>query len=77
MIDTTTGSMQLSHKLELTPKHYPGIAHNVSALCFISKYIFFPKAPTPPSGKMTQNAIVPHTHTHTSFFFTSQSVTHE
>ncbi|XP_029024452.1 guanine nucleotide exchange factor subunit RIC1 isoform X2 [Betta splendens] len=23
MIDTTTGSMQLSHKLELTPKHYP------------------------------------------------------
>lgn len=25
MIDTTTGSMQLSHKLELTPKHYPGI----------------------------------------------------
>lgn len=27
MIDTTTGSMQLSHKLELTPKHYPGITH--------------------------------------------------
>lgn len=27
MIDTTTGSMQLSHKLELTPKHYPGINH--------------------------------------------------
>lgn len=26
MIDTTTGSMQLSHKLELTPKHYPGTA---------------------------------------------------
>ncbi|KAM9735806.1 LOW QUALITY PROTEIN: guanine nucleotide exchange factor subunit RIC1 [Menidia menidia] len=25
MIDTTTGSMQLSHKLELTPKHYPDI----------------------------------------------------
>lgn len=23
-IDITTGSMQLSHKLELTPKHYPG-----------------------------------------------------
>uniref|UniRef100_A0A8C5DQP7 Protein RIC1 homolog n=1 Tax=Gouania willdenowi TaxID=441366 RepID=A0A8C5DQP7_GOUWI len=23
MIDTTTGSMQLSHRLELTPKHYP------------------------------------------------------
>lgn len=26
MIDTTTGSMQLSHKLELTPKHYPGMS---------------------------------------------------
>ncbi|XP_036443533.1 guanine nucleotide exchange factor subunit RIC1 [Colossoma macropomum] len=25
MIDSTTGSMQLSHKLELTPKHYPDI----------------------------------------------------
>lgn len=25
MIDTTTGSLQLSHKLELTPKHYPGM----------------------------------------------------
>ncbi|XP_064164307.1 guanine nucleotide exchange factor subunit RIC1 isoform X2 [Anguilla rostrata] len=25
MIDTTTGSMQLSHRLELTPKHYPDI----------------------------------------------------
>ncbi|XP_066502734.1 guanine nucleotide exchange factor subunit RIC1 isoform X2 [Hoplias malabaricus] len=25
MIDNTTGSMQLSHKLELTPKHYPDI----------------------------------------------------
>uniref|UniRef100_A0AAY4DW43 Protein RIC1 homolog n=1 Tax=Denticeps clupeoides TaxID=299321 RepID=A0AAY4DW43_9TELE len=25
MIDTTTGSMQLSHKFELTPKHYPDI----------------------------------------------------
>ncbi|XP_057674804.1 guanine nucleotide exchange factor subunit RIC1 isoform X2 [Corythoichthys intestinalis] len=25
MIDTATGSMQLSHKLELTPKHYPDI----------------------------------------------------
>ncbi|XP_053096101.1 guanine nucleotide exchange factor subunit RIC1 isoform X2 [Pangasianodon hypophthalmus] len=27
MIDNTTGSMQLSHKLELSPKHYPDI-HN-------------------------------------------------
>ncbi|XP_068609272.1 guanine nucleotide exchange factor subunit RIC1 [Brachionichthys hirsutus] len=25
MIDTATGSLQLSHKLELTPKHYPDI----------------------------------------------------
>ncbi|KAG5272996.1 hypothetical protein AALO_G00171580 [Alosa alosa] len=25
MIETTTGSMQLSHKLELTPKHYPDV----------------------------------------------------
>uniref|UniRef100_A0A8C1SMT5 Protein RIC1 homolog n=1 Tax=Cyprinus carpio TaxID=7962 RepID=A0A8C1SMT5_CYPCA len=25
MIDSSTGSMQLSHKLELTPKHYPDI----------------------------------------------------
>lgn len=24
MIDSSTGSMQLSHKLELSPKHYPG-----------------------------------------------------
>lgn len=23
-IDTTTGAMQFSHKLELTPKQYPG-----------------------------------------------------
>lgn len=29
-IDTATGSMQLSHKLELTPKHYPGITTHLS-----------------------------------------------
>ena len=37
MIDTTTGSMQLSHKLELTPKHYPGITHKFCiSLCLHS-----------------------------------------
>lgn len=34
MIDTTTGSMQLSHKLELTPKHYPGITHTLPSSLF-------------------------------------------
>ncbi|XP_024155254.1 guanine nucleotide exchange factor subunit RIC1 isoform X2 [Oryzias melastigma] len=32
MIDTTTGSMQLSHKLELTPKHYPDIYNKTGAV---------------------------------------------
>lgn len=40
MIDNTTGSMQLSHKLELSPKHYPGKrrarTHTVPAgACFV------------------------------------------
>ncbi|KAM4719953.1 guanine nucleotide exchange factor subunit RIC1 isoform 3-T3 [Anableps anableps] len=35
MIDTTTGSMQLSHKLELTPKHYPDIYNKTGAVKLI------------------------------------------
>ncbi|XP_029372281.1 guanine nucleotide exchange factor subunit RIC1 isoform X3 [Echeneis naucrates] len=35
MIDTTTGSMQLSHKLELTPKHYPDIYNKTGPVKFI------------------------------------------
>ncbi|XP_078252066.1 guanine nucleotide exchange factor subunit RIC1 isoform X1 [Rhinoraja longicauda] len=31
-MDTTTGSMQLSHKLELTPKHYPDIWNKTGAV---------------------------------------------
>ncbi|KAJ7986873.1 hypothetical protein DPEC_G00332920 [Dallia pectoralis] len=31
-IDTTTGSMQLSHKLELTPKHYPDVWNKTGAV---------------------------------------------
>ncbi|XP_012724631.2 guanine nucleotide exchange factor subunit RIC1 [Fundulus heteroclitus] len=41
MIDTTTGSMQLSHKLELTPKHYPDIYNKtgaVTAICWSPDY---------------------------------------
>lgn len=38
VIDTTTGSMQLSHRLELTPKHYPGITPSLFLL-FLS--VFF------------------------------------
>uniref|UniRef100_A0A8C1ZN08 Protein RIC1 homolog n=1 Tax=Cyprinus carpio TaxID=7962 RepID=A0A8C1ZN08_CYPCA len=32
MIDSSTGSMQLSHKLELTPKHYPDIWNKTGAV---------------------------------------------
>ncbi|KAJ4926366.1 hypothetical protein JOQ06_008542, partial [Pogonophryne albipinna] len=35
MIDTATGSMQLSHKLELTPKHYPDIYNKTGAVKLI------------------------------------------
>uniref|UniRef100_A0A672J5A0 Protein RIC1 homolog n=1 Tax=Salarias fasciatus TaxID=181472 RepID=A0A672J5A0_SALFA len=35
MIDTATGSMQLSHKLELTPKHYPDIYNKTGAVTLI------------------------------------------
>ncbi|KAM9338663.1 guanine nucleotide exchange factor subunit RIC1 [Symphorus nematophorus] len=41
MIDTTTGSMQLSHKLELTPKHYPDIYNKtgpVKLICWSPDY---------------------------------------
>lgn len=41
MIDTTTGFMQLSHKLELTPKHYPDIYNKtgpVKLLCWSPDY---------------------------------------
>ncbi|XP_067839734.1 guanine nucleotide exchange factor subunit RIC1 [Heptranchias perlo] len=31
-MDTTTGAMQLSHKLELTPKHYPDIWNKTGAV---------------------------------------------
>ncbi|XP_067886805.1 guanine nucleotide exchange factor subunit RIC1 isoform X2 [Heterodontus francisci] len=31
-LDTTTGAMQLSHKLELTPKHYPDIWNKTGAV---------------------------------------------
>ncbi|KAK5879022.1 hypothetical protein CesoFtcFv8_024372 [Champsocephalus esox] len=34
-IDTATGSMQLSHKLELTPKHYPDIYNKTGAVKLI------------------------------------------
>ncbi|XP_039615497.1 guanine nucleotide exchange factor subunit RIC1 [Polypterus senegalus] len=34
-IDATTGSMQLSHKLELTPKHYPDIWNKTGAVKLI------------------------------------------
>uniref|UniRef100_A0A8C7K8I1 Protein RIC1 homolog n=1 Tax=Oncorhynchus kisutch TaxID=8019 RepID=A0A8C7K8I1_ONCKI len=35
MIDTTTGSMQLSHKLELTPKHFPDVWNKTGAVKLI------------------------------------------
>ncbi|KAM6986702.1 guanine nucleotide exchange factor subunit RIC1 isoform 2-T2 [Aplochiton taeniatus] len=35
VIDTTTGSMQLSHKLELTPKHYPDTYNKTGAVKLI------------------------------------------
>ncbi|XP_016115136.1 RAB6A-GEF complex partner protein 1-like [Sinocyclocheilus grahami] len=35
MIDSSTGSMQLSHKLELTPKHYPDIWNKTGAVKMI------------------------------------------
>ncbi|XP_016894342.1 guanine nucleotide exchange factor subunit RIC1 isoform X2 [Cynoglossus semilaevis] len=41
MIDTTTGSMQLSHKLELTPIHYPDIYNKtgpVKLICWSPDY---------------------------------------
>ncbi|XP_049908444.1 guanine nucleotide exchange factor subunit RIC1 isoform X2 [Epinephelus moara] len=41
MIDTTTGSMQLSHKLELTPKHYPDTYNKtgpVKLICWSPDY---------------------------------------
>uniref|UniRef100_A0A7N6BLK4 Protein RIC1 homolog n=1 Tax=Anabas testudineus TaxID=64144 RepID=A0A7N6BLK4_ANATE len=41
MIDTTTGSMQLSHKLELTPKHYPDMYNKtgpVQLICWSPDY---------------------------------------
>ncbi|KAK2888274.1 guanine nucleotide exchange factor subunit RIC1 isoform X1 [Channa argus] len=41
MIDTTTGSMQLSHKLELTPKHYPDMYNKtgpVKLICWSPDY---------------------------------------
>ncbi|XP_053706628.1 guanine nucleotide exchange factor subunit RIC1 [Synchiropus splendidus] len=41
MIDTTTGTMQLSHKLELTPKHYPDIYNKtgpVQLICWSPDY---------------------------------------
>ncbi|XP_072227347.1 guanine nucleotide exchange factor subunit RIC1 isoform X2 [Leuresthes tenuis] len=41
MIDTTTGFMQLSHKLELTPKHYPDIYNKtgpVKLICWSPDY---------------------------------------
>lgn len=41
MIDTTTGSMQLSHKLELTPKHYPDIYNKtgpIKLICWSPDY---------------------------------------
>ncbi|XP_034458407.1 RAB6A-GEF complex partner protein 1 isoform X2 [Hippoglossus hippoglossus] len=41
MIDTATGSMQLSHKLELTPKHYPDIYNKtgpVKLICWSPDY---------------------------------------
>ncbi|XP_075900914.1 guanine nucleotide exchange factor subunit RIC1 [Nelusetta ayraudi] len=41
MIDTTTGSMQLSHKLELSPKHYPDIYNKtgpVKLICWSPDY---------------------------------------
>ncbi|XP_034047532.1 RAB6A-GEF complex partner protein 1 isoform X2 [Thalassophryne amazonica] len=41
MIDTTTGSMQVSHKLELTPKHYPDIYNKtgpVKLICWSPDY---------------------------------------
>ncbi|KAL0965856.1 hypothetical protein UPYG_G00286660 [Umbra pygmaea] len=34
-IDPTTGSMQLSHKLELTPKHYPDVWNKTGAVKLI------------------------------------------
>ncbi|XP_072309177.1 guanine nucleotide exchange factor subunit RIC1 [Eucyclogobius newberryi] len=34
-IDTTTGVMQLSHKLELTPKHYPDVYNKTGAVKLI------------------------------------------
>uniref|UniRef100_A0A673Y0Q5 Protein RIC1 homolog n=1 Tax=Salmo trutta TaxID=8032 RepID=A0A673Y0Q5_SALTR len=34
-IDTTTGSMQLSHKLELSPKHYPDVWNKTGAVKLI------------------------------------------
>lgn len=70
MIDTTTGSMQLSHKLELTPKHYPGMLIMVPGFqhCFTSKYNIFSEAPTPPSGRMAKKGIVPNIYISTSQF---------
>ena len=54
MIDTTTGSMQLSHKLELTPKHYPGITHMLTSLssshCVISLHKFLAEITCIPSA---------------------------
>uniref|UniRef100_A0A8C7T7J5 Protein RIC1 homolog n=1 Tax=Oncorhynchus mykiss TaxID=8022 RepID=A0A8C7T7J5_ONCMY len=35
MIDTTTGSMQLSHKLELTPKHFPDVWNKTGSVKLI------------------------------------------
>ncbi|XP_055731120.1 guanine nucleotide exchange factor subunit RIC1-like isoform X1 [Salvelinus fontinalis] len=35
VIDTTTGSMQLSHKLELTPKHFPDVWNKTGAVTLI------------------------------------------
>lgn len=39
-IDNTTGAMQLSHKLELTPKQYPGkILHCMALTLLSSMYV--------------------------------------
>ncbi|XP_062268307.1 guanine nucleotide exchange factor subunit RIC1 [Platichthys flesus] len=41
MIDSATGSMQISHKLELTPKHYPDIYNKtgpVKLICWSPDY---------------------------------------
>ncbi|KAM8827746.1 guanine nucleotide exchange factor subunit RIC1 isoform 1-T1 [Spinachia spinachia] len=41
MIDSTTGSMQLSHKLELTPKHFPDVYNKtgpVKLICWSPDY---------------------------------------